>query len=92
MDISETLKERGDQYGPFILQAGVAQTFKKAARACPNWYKLQADQREAIEHIFVKLARIITGNPDHVDSWHDIAGYATLVERRISKPKEPDVE
>lgn len=92
MAIEDTLKERGEQYGPFILQAGIAQTLKKAVRACPNWAKLQSDQREAIDHIMVKFARILSGNPDHVDSWHDVAGYATLVERRLRKPKEPDVE
>ena len=30
-----------------------------------------------------KLARIVNGNPDKVDSWVDIAGYATLVAERL---------
>jgi hypothetical protein len=25
------------------------------------------------------------GDPHHIDSWHDIAGYATLVEERLRK-------
>jgi hypothetical protein len=92
MDISDTLKERGEQYGPFLAQAAIAQTFKRAARACPNWPKLESDQREAIDHIMVKFARILNGNPNHFDSWHDIAGYAQLVANRLGKPTEPDVE
>jgi len=30
-----------------------------------------------------KIARIINGDPNHLDSWHDIAGYATLVEQEL---------
>ena len=62
-DVSETLKERGKEYGPFIAQAAIAQTLKKAVRACPNWPKLKSDQREAIDHIMIKLSRILNGNP-----------------------------
>ncbi len=92
-DITATLQERGKEYGAFIAQAAIAQTLKRAVRACPNWPKLQSDQREAIDHIMIKLSRILNGNPDHVDSWHDIAGYARLVESRLKLPaKEPDVE
>lgn len=91
-DIAQTLQRRGEQYGAFLAQAAIAQTLKRAMRACPNWPKLQSDQREALEHIMIKVSRILNGNPDHADSWHDIAGYAALVERRLAKPVEPDVE
>lgn len=30
--------------------------------------------------ILHKIARIMNGDPDHIDHWHDIAGYATLIE------------
>jgi hypothetical protein len=82
-DLSETLKARGEQYGSFYSQSAIAQTLKRGPRACPNWPKLASDQREAIDHIMVKLSRILNGNPDHHDSWHDIAGYAQLVANRL---------
>ena len=35
--------------------------------------------------ILHKLARILNGDPNYVDSWHDIAGYAILVEDIIKE-------
>jgi hypothetical protein len=34
-----------------------------------------------------KLARLACGDADHVDSWHDIAGYATLVVKDLESGK-----
>lgn len=31
-----------------------------------------------------KQARILNGDPNYADSWHDIAGYATLVEQELA--------
>jgi hypothetical protein len=41
------------------------------------------DQWEALEMIVHKMGRIVNGNPDEVDHWVDIAGYATLVADRL---------
>jgi hypothetical protein len=30
------------------------------------------------------LGRILNGDPDYADSWHDIAGYAQLVADRLN--------
>jgi hypothetical protein len=35
--------------------------------------------------IFHKIARILNGNPDYVDNWIDIAGYAKLVADDLEK-------
>jgi hypothetical protein len=45
---------------------------------------VQHDQALALQMIVQKLARIANGDPDHLDSWLDIAGYATLVAERLS--------
>ena len=37
-----------------------------------------ATQQIALEMIYLKLARIICGDPNHADHWDDIAGYAML--------------
>jgi len=42
-------------------------------------------QRQALRVIVDKLARILNGDPDYIDSWHDLCGYATLVEQRLRK-------
>ena len=30
-----------------------------------------------------KIARVLNGDPNYPDNWHDIAGYARLVEREL---------
>lgn len=91
-NINATLAQRDKQYGDFSAQSDIAALFKRAMRACPGWARLKPYQQEALDHIMVKVSRLLNGNPNHVDSWHDIAGYSTLVEQRLTKPAEPDVE
>ena len=45
--------------------------------------ELDDDQIEALDMIASKIARVVNGNPNHIDSWIDIAGYATLVADRL---------
>lgn len=35
--------------------------------------------REALDMLANKLSRALNGNPEYVDTWLDIAGYAQLV-------------
>ena len=49
----------------------------------PNWEKLDDDQREALEMTAHKIGRILNGDPNYADSWHDIIGYTRLVEARL---------
>lgn len=84
-DLEATLKERGSRYGEFKDNAAIAQNMKTLLSLNPGWHPMHADQREAIEMICVKISRILTGNPDYVDNWVDIAGYAQLVANRLSK-------
>ena len=30
-----------------------------------------------------KIGRILNGDPNYIDSWHDIIGYTRLVEQRL---------
>ena len=86
--IDETLKVRGDSYGDFREMAEFAQTLK--AMVINN--KMDAVQKEAMEMILLKVARISIGDPNHIDSWHDIGGYAKLVENDMLRrpiPKAP---
>ena len=81
-DVDVILDERAATYGSFEDVAGCAQEIKNAIRICNN-SELDDDQIEALDMIASKIARIVNGNPNHIDSWIDIAGYATLVADRL---------
>ena len=81
--IGVTLRQRDRQYGSFNSCADVSQKIKAAMRLGHNWGYLDGDMREALEMIATKVARILNGNADIPDHWHDIAGYARLVEERL---------
>lgn len=82
-DITITLAERGNRYGEFSEHARIAQNIKSAMADSPNWNRLAPDQKEGLEMIAHKAARILNGNPDYHDSWHDIVGYTKLVANRV---------
>lgn len=73
--VRQTLNERQSQYGSF---KDVAHTTQYLLHMLSN-DSMSDVQIEALHMICSKLARIANGDPNHVDSWHDIAGYATLV-------------
>lgn len=83
MDITQTLAERGARYGNFAEHAEIAQDLQDAMRGTAGWERLAADQRQALTVIADKIARMLNGDPDYVDNWHDIIGYARLVEQRL---------
>ena len=85
-DINSTLSDRGNRYGDFMGHAEVTQDLKDCAEGhlATRSKRLAPDQQEALDMIFHKIGRIINGDPDYADSWHDIAGYAQLVDNRLS--------
>jgi hypothetical protein len=84
-EVDAILNERANTYGSFESVAGIAQEFKALIHTTltGNTKVLDADQVEALDMISSKIARIINGNPNQIDSWLDIAGYATLVADRL---------
>jgi hypothetical protein len=48
-----------------------------------GWNNCNLVQRQALTVICDKLARIISGDPNYADNWHDLQGYAKLVEDRL---------
>jgi len=87
--LSDVLEERGKRYGPFTGHAELTQSIKTVMKARRGWTHLENDQIEALEMIAHKIGRIINGDPNHADSWVDIAGYATLVANRLTEGKKP---
>ena len=85
-DIEKTLNERQSQYGDFsdvaeLTQGLLSVMSKYGYDDMPNAHK------ESIHMIASKLARIVNGDCDYIENWHDISGYATLMEREL-KTKE----
>lgn len=84
MSIDATLNERSSRYGCFADQALIEQTLMNTMRSTPGWVKLASDQKSALEMIAVKVARILNGDPNYPDNWHDIIGYAKLIDDRLA--------
>jgi hypothetical protein len=83
--IEETLAVRGKSYGDFLEQASLSCSLKEMLHRTRGWQSLAPDQREALDMISVKIGRLLTGDPNHFDGWHDIEGYARLVASRLAK-------
>ncbi len=84
-NVNEMQAGREGRYGSFQGHARISQDLKAAMHERSGWDGLQADQREALEMIQHKIARILNGDPNYADNWVDIAGYATLVANRLEK-------
>lgn len=82
--VDATVEERGDRYGTFKDGADIMQELKSVMRSTPNWSRLTPSQREALEMIQHKVGRILNGDPNYTDSWHDIKGYAHLIEEELN--------
>lgn len=74
------LVEREKTHGDFSETAEFAQNIKGIFRIAPAFEKLPACQREALDLIATKLARILVGNNMEPDHWKDGAGYFKLGE------------
>lgn len=84
--IDQTLAERGARYGEFDEHARITQNIKRAMIDSPNWTKLSDDKKEALDMVAHKIGRILNGDPEYHDSWHDLVGYAKLVADALNKP------
>ena len=84
--IDKTLDERQNTHGSFPANAACAQALKQLCFKHQR-HDLTDVQQEAVHNICQKLSRILTGNPNHADNWHDIAGYATLAERECTNDR-----
>ena len=84
-EVDAILDTRATTYGSFEGVAEIAQELKALIheRITDSHKVLDADQVEALDMIASKIARILNGDPNHLDSWIDIAGYATLVADRL---------
>ena len=78
-DVTQILTERGLRYGSFQTNASISQSLKQAMRAAPGWALLSDAQKEGLEMVQHKIARMLNGDPFYLDNIVDILGYSTLV-------------
>ncbi len=81
--IEQTLQQRQSVHGDFSVNAAITQRLKEIIRASPNYEKLTDVQKEALEMTAHKISRILAGDPNHADHWHDGQGYLKLAHDRI---------
>jgi hypothetical protein len=78
MNLDDTLRENQIVNGPFEDMAQLAQALKFAMRRGRNWEPLDASNKEALEQIASRLARILSGDPNAAMHWDHIAATARL--------------
>lgn len=88
MTIESTLAERGERYGSFEHHACIAQDLQDVMRSQKGWALMKPDQKQALTVIADKIARMLNGNPAYRDNWHDLVGYAKLVDDRMARDEQ----
>lgn len=93
--IEETLKQRGSVYGEFNNQVHTIAMIIDAMKFAYSQTHNQESPHDTLiaewHYLAIKLARIAS-NPMYSDSYHDLAGYATLMEKeRIKSDKSTKV-
>jgi hypothetical protein len=86
-DVTETLDQRENRYGEYVNVSETAQLLKNVLRTSASWGIMEPYMQESLDLIANKLARICNGDPFYDDSWHDVGGYAKLVEIELAKGK-----
>ena len=83
--VDATLAERQSTYGNFEDVAFVTENIMSIlAKVRVNGLDdFPNTHRMALYMIASKMARIVNGDFNHLDSWHDIGGYAKLIEKLI---------
>lgn len=84
MSINKTLEQRGERYGKFKDVAATTYALQEILRNAKNHKHMTDDQVIALDMICNKMARIVNGDPSYIENWHDISGYATLVEQELN--------
>ena len=82
-DVKDTLAERETMHGDYREVSTVAQSIKYALDC--RQAKLSPAQRESLDMIATKMARIVCGDPNIIDHWLDIEGYARLVRNGLEE-------
>ena len=72
------LDERAKTHGDYLITSKITQRIKNMIRNSPSYPDMTLEQRESLDMIAMKMARIMSGDPSEPDHFRDIAGYALL--------------
>lgn len=84
------LNEREKLHGKFETTSDISQQLKSVIHReilsrPPQEQQLTNVQRESLDLICTKIARIVSGKSNCLDHWRDISGYAELACREIER-------
>lgn len=82
-DLTETLENRSSTYGNYsdcVTMRLEIMHILKSHHQRMNTTSMKEFDYSCIVDVVNKLIRV-SATPDHIDSWRDIAGYATLIQR-----------
>ena len=82
-ELEDTLNERAKTHGNWEENSEVIQRIKLLTRK--HYQGMQYPSKEALDMIILKMGRILCGDSTEPDHWKDIAGYAMLEYKRLSK-------
>lgn len=86
-DVKETLKQRGSVYGSYEqvckTRADILGILEQHSINV-NGKGFTPEQQVAFGDLVLKLVRA-SGAPEYADSFHDLAGYATLMEEIVNE-------
>ena len=90
---ASVLQERSATHGDFEHGAVISQRLKAALADGARWTYMHSAQREALEAVAGKLARIVTGDSSFLDHYRDIIGYTQLaMDYTAKQPLASDVK
>ena len=89
-NVSETLDDREKDYGSYVRLSALLEAIIEAYRRSDNYWKLEPYQRVSLYMDAMKTARILNGDFNKIDSWHDKAGYAQLVVKQLTAESKND--
>lgn len=83
--LEAVLAERKSQHGDFKDHAKISQELKRIVQSGVSYNQLNDIQKEGLEMVLHKIARIVSGDPNYIDAWRDMSGYSTLVMNNMLK-------
>ena len=84
-DERNIVDHRAETHGDFASNAKVSQKLKTVVRESAHYENLTYEEREAIDMILHKIARIVSSRVHFIDHWRDLIGYSELVVRKLKK-------
>jgi hypothetical protein len=78
------INEREKTHGSFHVAAPIMEAILAIYEASPNWHKLTPMQKQTLRMFAHKSGRLLVGNPNYLDHWVDLEGYAHLIVIELS--------